>query len=540
MSTFTNNDVSSGAVVYASDHNEQGSRIAAVLNGGIDDTNISSISGSKITAGTLPPAALDTTVGSGWMTHSGGTAMPSPSTITYNGNRSYDLVFNSVDLTGFISAGMRLRTTRTASAPTQCTSLNGTNQYFNKTSPAGMTFTDDFVVSAWVKLSSYPAAGSTIVSRYNGTSGWLLIVLGDGTVRLQGLNAGAGNSSYVTSFQSVPLDRWVHIAAQLDMSAFTATPTTSYIMFDGLDVPVQVARAGTNPTALIQAGNLEIGSYNAGTSPLAGNLAQVAIFNAKVTQATMRSYISQGFAGTETSLISAYSLSNSLNDLNANANNVTAQGSATTTNADGPFGGQASGAISATLDYAVVMKVAFSTNTTLTVQVPEGCTIPTSGGVSAVAYASVANPYGLPAAKGKWRLFTLGKVRGSQATPVAGTWYHATAGCYELNIPVGSWIYGYETTFGGYKNASTAFEAYVTLSTANNSEVDSELTGWASVEGASGTMALRTTVKREKSLGLAAAAVYYLNGKTGVASSTELAIYADLGATIVYANNAYL
>jgi hypothetical protein len=42
MSTFVNNDVSSGAIVYAADHNTQGSLLAAVINGGIDNNNISS------------------------------------------------------------------------------------------------------------------------------------------------------------------------------------------------------------------------------------------------------------------------------------------------------------------------------------------------------------------------------------------------------------------------------------------------------------------------------------------------------------------
>lgn len=40
MTTFTNNDVSPGDVVQASDHNTQGSLLAAVLNGGIDNNNI--------------------------------------------------------------------------------------------------------------------------------------------------------------------------------------------------------------------------------------------------------------------------------------------------------------------------------------------------------------------------------------------------------------------------------------------------------------------------------------------------------------------
>jgi uncharacterized alpha/beta hydrolase family protein len=43
-------------------------------------------------------------------------------------------------------------------------------------------------------------------------------------------NGGAGNVSYLTSYQSIPLNKWVHIAAQLDMSAFTATTTTTSYM----------------------------------------------------------------------------------------------------------------------------------------------------------------------------------------------------------------------------------------------------------------------------------------------------------------------
>ena len=315
-----------------------------------------------------------------------------PNTVTYNGNRNYDLVFNSVDLTSTLSPGMKLKATRTVAAPSQCTSLNGTTQYYSKTSPAGMTFTDDFVVSAWVKLSAYQTG--TIVSRYNGTSGWELQINSSGQPILIGYNAGTSNNSQVYSYQSIPLNKWVRITAQLDMSSFTATTTTSYVMIDGIDVPAVVARAGTNPTALIQAGNLEIGGRNGGLQPFAGKLAQVAIYSAKVTQATMNSYISQGLSGSETSLISAYSFNGVITDLNTtNANNLTANGSAVATNADSPF----ANAVTAGLqEYAEINSVTFSTNTTVNVRVPETCMIPTSGGISNTYYAVGVNPYGLP------------------------------------------------------------------------------------------------------------------------------------------------
>lgn len=328
----------------------------------------------------------------------------SPSAVSALGNRSYQLTFTNSDLTSLINPGTRLRTTRTVAAPTQSTLLNGTTQYYSRASGSltGISFTDDFVAGAWIKLTSYPATSGAILSRYNGTSGWIFYITSGGQVILQGYNAGSSNTSYVISYQSVPINKWVHVSAQLDMSAFTATTTTSYIMIDGLDVPANVVRGGTNPTALVQAGNLEIGATNGGTLPFPGKLSQVSLYNAKITQANILATISQGLTGSETSLISAWSFNNSINDLNANANNLTAQGSAVATSTDSPFGGQANGSISSSLDYGIVTKTSYSTDTTVTVQIPEGCTIPSTGGVSAVSYSSQKTPYGFPAQKNKW------------------------------------------------------------------------------------------------------------------------------------------
>lgn len=403
----------------------------------------------------------------GWVT-----GLTVPNTVTALGNRSYSLVMNGTDLTSQVSAGMRLKTTRTVAAPTQSTSLNGTTQFYSKTSPAGMTFTDDFVVSAWVKLSAYSASQQVIASRYNGTSGWKLYIDTTGQLGLTGYNAGAANFSVVNSYQSIPLNKWVHISSQLDMSSYpTVSPTTSYVMIDGVDVPASVSRAGTNPTALIQAGNLEVGSWNGGLLPFTGKIAQVAIYSAKVTEANVLATISQGLAGTETSLISAYSFNNSINDLNANANNLTANGSAVATNADSPFGGQADSTISSTLDYAIITKTAFSTNTTLTVQVPEGCTIPTSGGVAAVSYSTQKVPYGFPAQRSKWTLQSTYKTSTTQVAANTTTFYNV--GSTQLpSLPVGSWNLSYSVLMFMVV-VSGVNEIIVTFSTQAAAEDDS-------------------------------------------------------------------
>lgn len=375
---------SDGQTIDASDVNNPLNTLAAEINGQLDNSNIktgAAIDRSKIAGFT-----------DGW--ESLGYA---PTTITALGNRSYTVVIPSVDTTTATSPGQRLKLPRTVTAPTGSITLNGTTQYANKTSPAGMTFTDDFTVSAWVKMTSYAAAG--IASRFNGTSGWSLQTNSSGQLSLIGYNASGGNSSLVTAYQSLPLNKWVHVAAQLDMSTFTATTTTSYVMIDGVNVPASVSRTGTNPTALVQAGNLEVGSVNAGGF-FPGQIAQVAIYSAKVTQATILASMNQTLTGSETSLVSAYKLdqASGLNDLSANANNLTAQGSPSYSTTQTPFTNSVTGTsvTAGTTNYGIIMAQTFSTNTTYTIQIPEGETLPTTGGIGTVSYSTQKTPYGFP------------------------------------------------------------------------------------------------------------------------------------------------
>jgi hypothetical protein len=439
--------------------------ILALLNGGLDSDNFASLPGTKVTNNTLELSAFTQAARMGWYTG----ILPAPNTITYNGNRSYSLVFNTTDLTGDIQEGMRIRTTRTIQAPTQCTSLNGTTQYWVKTSPNKSTFTDDFVVTAYVKATSYVAGH--IISRWNGTSGWVFRMNADGTLELFGTNGGVGNFSTVKSYQSLPLNRWVRVTAQLDMSSFTASSTTSYVMIDDVDVPVAVSRGGTNPTSLVQAGNLEVGSANGGASPFAGKIAQAAYFVNKVTQSTIAGYSSQGFSGSETNLGSAYSFNGVATDLNTTTPNDLAVGggSATATNADSPFGNAGA---SSTKDYGIVMSRSFSTNTTLVVQVPEGCAIPTSGGVSAVDYSGLRTPYGFPADENAWVLLTMFQDQKSGGG-TANTWVNLG---HNLSIPIGKWFGEYSTSAFVTHAGATFLGVYTTLSSSPTAESEPKLT----------------------------------------------------------------
>ncbi len=478
----------------------------------------------------------------GWQPLIGGAAR-TPNTVTYNGQGSYDLVFNSVDLTPYLSPGMRLMTTRSVAAPTMCASLNGGAHYFSKASPAGMTWTDDFAAGAWVFITSYN--DGDIISRRDANNGWLFRVASNGSVLLMGVN-GLGNNSYVNSYRSVPLYRWVYLSGQLDMSAFTNTPTTSYIMFNGVDVPAFVTRTGTNPTALVQAGSLEVGAGFGGGISLEGKLAQVFVSSAKITQANMRTIASQGLTASlisTHSIASAFSFDNSINDLNTtNANNLTANGGVVATNADSPFGTQASGSISSTLDYAIIMKAAFSTNTTLTVQVPDGCTIPTSGGVSAMSYSTQKAPYGMPVESGKWTILATSQVLESVSVPSLNVWYAAN---HQLQVPVGDWVVGWEgtvaavSTVSGTRNMNVTLAGTTTLPAVNaayahpltvmiyNMNVSS--TDWF-VNGS-----------RSRGVTLTAAETFSIKGMVSTATGAESwTVRGDRGPVVISAKNGYL
>jgi len=456
--------------------------------------------------------------------------------ITALGNRSYTAVVSGVDTTGVTSVGQRLKLPRTVTAPTQCADLEaGSSQYFNDTTVSGMTFTDDFVVSAWIKLESYPSTFYGIASRYNGTSGWSFDINSSGQVRLIGLNGGSGNNSGVTSYQSVPLNKWVHVSAQLDMSAFTATTTTSYIMFDGKDVPASVARAGSNPTALVQAGDLNIGAQNS-LLFFDGKIAQVAIYSAKVTQATILAAMNQTLTGSETSLVSAYTFNGAsgINDLSANANNLTAQGSAVATNVDTPFTNPVTGTsvTAGTTNYGIIMAQTFSTNTTYTIQIPEGETLPTTGGIGTVSYSTQKTPYGFPGQRGKWQIMMFNKAQISLGTGT-GTYYNINP---NLSIPVGDWDVTYDINHEVIR-AATSDYAYpqCTLSTSSSAETDSF---WIT-NMVSGVMNGATTGRvqhyRRGYLSLTSATTYYI-----LVSSIQPATSQYVNMCILTADNAYL
>ena len=473
--------------------------------------------GSLITQAVRDALGLTSGETSGWETLG-----YAPNTITALGNRSYTVVVNSVDLTATTSVGMRLKLPRTVTAPTGSITLNGTTQYANKTSPSGMTFIDDFTISAWIKLSAYTASG--IASRHNGTTGFYLNLLATGQLIMRSQN-GAGAKD-TTSYQSIPLNKWVHVAGSQDVSG------ASYKMYiDGVEVPSSTTGTGTGIT---QAGDLQIGATTTLAVPsFSGQLAQVAIYSAVLTAATIRASMNQTLTGSETSLVSAYKLdqASGLTDLAATGNTLTAQGSPSYSTTQTPFTNSVTGTsvTAGTTNYGIIMAQTFSTNTTYTIQIPEGETLPTTGGIGTVSYSTQKTPYGFPGQRGKWQLITFGKAT-ETTTYSNNTWTQING--QQISLPVGEWEVGFAVTWG--VNVASGAIHQVTLSTASNSESDPSWTDYFNFRDTTSTSAYRH--RNNGYLSLSASTSYYLVGNQADGLSRSM----TANNSVITANNAYL
>ena len=422
-----------------------------------------------------------------------------PTLQSSNGQREYVIKYTGVDYTDRLQAGTKLKVPRTVAAPTQSTSLNGTNQYWSKTSPAGMTFTDDWAAGAWITgLTAY--GNTTIESRFNGTSGWQLAINSSGQVTMIGYNAGSANYRQITSYQSVPLNKKVHVAAQMDMSAYTLTSTTCFIMIDGVEVPAFLSQGGTNPTALVQAGDYQIGALN-GANLFNGKLAQVFVSSAKLTQAQVRAFKDQKLTtalATTYGMAAAFPFDGNANDVSTNANNLTGSGGAVATDTDTAF---------STDVFGIATKVTLSGSDTLvTVFCPTGAGIPNET-LGTTSYSSVRAPYGFPASRDRWNVELLLLSIVSASGGVIGTVYNP--GGLNISAPTGDWLLLAQIQTQQASSSGT-IDYYISISTSSSVFNIRALVAREFVTPLSGAGTRLTTTRFDKFISSSAITPYYL------------------------------
>lgn len=160
--------------------------------------------------------------------------------------------------------------------------------------------------------------------------------------------------------------------------------------------------------------------------------------------------------------------------------------------------------------------------------------------ISDISYSHQKSPLGFPLSPTKWSVIVTDANTRSQSTPTASTWYNL--GSLTISIPIGTWGVSYQTTFRvRNSSATTELIGSVTLSTANNSESDSDLTSHMGSEAASGNKGSQVRMVANKNISVASKTPYYLNGQTGnTATSIDFLGGGVYGKTLLSAVCAYL
>ena len=477
--------------------------------------------------GTLKTSAVQDALGvttlpsGGWDVLNSGTA-PTVGTGATLGNRSFDLTFSSVDLSSTLSPGMRIKLDRNTTPSTQCADFElSSSQYAAKSSPSGISFTTTFTCEAWVKLESYGAEMGIVARRNGGTAGWSFSIDSSGRIVLAGLRIASNNKS-ITSYQSVPLNKWVHVAATLDMAA--GDTSAQKIWIDGVEVPRSYKLTGT-ATALVQGTvDLTVGSLQSGGgSYLDGEASDVRVWSDQRTDTEIKDNMYQALVGNETGLVGYWKLNGDFTDETSNANDLTASGGAVATTDDNPFNAT---------EYGVITSVSYSTNTTVNVFCPEGYGIPNET-LTNPYYSTQSTPFGFPRDKGKWTVAAFYAAYQANSTAGSGTF----ANVARLQVPVGEWIEGYNVVIQGSGGSTTTKAIYVTMNNATNSQ---DL-AFTRVTAVATCVDIYTSLDVENSTSYSSATTRYLNMKNGGSNFTTLYFNALAdGSSIIFAKCAYI
>lgn len=181
--------------------------------------------------------------------------------------------------------------------------------------------------------------------------------------------------------------------------------------------------------------------------------------------------------------------------------------------------------------YFIITKVAFSTDTTVTIYGGTDYDL-NNEAISSPYYSTAKAPQGFPLDPTKWTVELENTSNNSQSTPTQNTWYNL--GTLSQSIPIGVWRVYYELLLQSFKT-TTAHTTRCTLSTANNSESDTDFSG-----GAIGYDTNSQQIHKEKTLVLTSKTTYYLNALTTDTSVNSINFRGDRSTTTLRAICAYL
>ena len=189
--------------------------------------------------------------------------------------------------------------------------------------------------------------------------------------------------------------------------------------------------------------------------------------------------------------------------------------------------------------YFIITKIAVSGDTTLTLYGGTDYNLEDEA-ISDPYYSVVRAPYGFPLDPAGWSVVVTDTTQRTQASPTQNVWYNLGTTACQISVPVGVWNLGYKVYANPYMPASLSVDELVTLSTANNSESDTEFTGVTRINGASATLILGTSIAINKFVAATTKTTYYLNAKTTVVSIANITFENGVVTMAIRAVCAYL
>lgn len=189
--------------------------------------------------------------------------------------------------------------------------------------------------------------------------------------------------------------------------------------------------------------------------------------------------------------------------------------------------------------YFIITKVSYSDpNTTITVYGGTDYDL-ANAAITSPYYSREKAPFGFPLDPTKWTVEVTDTTNRSQASPTQHTWYNI--GSITISLPVGLWRVTASGLIGTDRNNAGYLSIMFTLSTANNSESDVDLTAAAYVNmDNSASIWYYSPVRIEKTLAITSKTSYYANIRTVESGVSNIYLAGANNKTIIRAVCAYL
>lgn len=183
--------------------------------------------------------------------------------------------------------------------------------------------------------------------------------------------------------------------------------------------------------------------------------------------------------------------------------------------------------LSSTKNFIVTQVTFTGTNTYLNLYGGTDFTLNVTGAITNPYYSWEKSPFGFNTNPDKWTVSTITTDSPAKSSPSSATWYGGsglTPTGPSINVPIGAWRVFYKVVvdLSITLAAVAAVGSRVTLSTANNSESDVEMTTAVSVSMPIAADTQRATYIAEKIINVASKTQYFLNMFTGNSGATSL------------------